>query len=71
MNTIYFKALIGTAVIAAILTIIQIWLPLLSWDVYTKVLGTLAIIFVLIGFLMAIKSDFGTDKKLKDDNYLD
>ena len=71
MQSIYFKILIGAAVTAAILTIIQIWFIFIPWDTYLKVMGTLTIIFVLIGFVMAMVSDFGSNKKLKDDNYLD
>ena len=71
LNSIYFKTLIGTVLGAAILTIIQIWTPIIGWDTYLKLIGTLTIIFVLVGFLMALRSDFKSDKKLKDDNYLD
>lgn len=64
-------ALIALVVAAAGLTIGQIWGPLMGWDTYFKVLGTMGIIFLVIGLVVIIKSDLGQHKKLKDENYLD
>ena len=70
-NPIYFKVLVACGVIAALLSIVQIWVMILPWDVFVKILITLAIVFVLVGFLMVMVNDFGNKKKLKEDNYID
>ncbi|MEM6812320.1 MAG: hypothetical protein AAF549_07615 [Pseudomonadota bacterium] len=67
----FLKILMGTVVVAAVVSIIQLWVPLFEWHVYLKIIGTLGIIFLLVGLMMAIKSDFQTNKDLKDKNYLD
>jgi hypothetical protein len=66
-----FKVLVGTVVLAAVLAILQMWFMVFSWDIFIKILGTLGIIFLLVGFLMAVGSDMGNKKNLKDQNYLD
>ncbi len=71
MNNMMLKILVGTVLLAALLTIGQIWISLMSWDVYMKAVGTLAIVFVVTGFLMVVGHDFGSKKNLKDENYLD
>ena len=71
MNNIYLKTLMGTVILAAVLTILQIWTDIVGWDVYVKLIATLAIIFLLVGLVMAISSDFKNTKDLKDKNYLD
>lgn len=53
------------------LTIAQLWFPVVSWDNYIKILLTLGIIALVLGFLIIIKADFGEHKKMKDENYLD
>ncbi|MAI61623.1 MAG: hypothetical protein CBB87_03940 [Micavibrio sp. TMED27] len=69
------QALLGTLIMivlgAAGLTIVQIWAPIMSWDIYFKFLVTGGIVALAIGFLIIIKADFGQHKKLKDENYLD
>ena len=71
MNNIMIRILIGTVLAGALLTILQIWVTPVMWDVYIKAIGTLAIIFIVTGFLMVVGHDFGNKKKLKDENYLD
>lgn len=63
--------LIGSVLLTAALTILQIWFNIIGWDNFMKAIGTLAIVFVLVGFLMVVGHDFGSKKKLKDENYLD
>lgn len=70
-NNIMIKVLIGTVLLAALLTVGQIWMTLMTWDIFFKAIGTLAIIFVVTGFLMVVGHDFGSKKNLKDENYLD
>lgn len=64
-------SLIGLIILGALLTIGQIWGPILSGDLYYKIIVTLAIIVILMGLVLAITSDLGQHKKLKDDNYVD
>ena len=71
MHQVLLKTLIGLVVAAALLTIVQIWGTFISWDMYGKAIVTLGILVLLIGFLLVVKIDFGQQKKLKDDNYLD
>lgn len=64
-------AIIGLIIAGALLTIGQIWGPLFSGDIYYKMIVTLGIIVIILGLILAISSDLGQHKKLKDDNYLD
>lgn len=67
----FLIALLGLVVFGAALTIAQVWGPVISWDIYTKLIITTGILVLLIGFVLVIKSDLGQHKKLKDENYLD
>ncbi len=71
MHQFLLTALIAIAITAAGLFIGQIWFDFLSWAILWKAFLTLAVLFVLVGFLMVVKHDFGMHKKLKDENYLD
>lgn len=71
MHKFLLIALILTVIAGAGLLIGQLWFDIMSWAVMGKALATLAILFVLIGFLLVVKSDFGQHKKMKDENYLD
>ena len=71
MHKFLVYCLIAIAIVAAALMIGQIWFDILSWSMLWKSCTTLAVLFVLIGFLMVVKADFGQHKKLKDENYLD
>lgn len=69
------KFMLGIVVFLALtmggLTIAQLWWSVLPWDDFTKIFVTILILFVLVSFVMAVKEDFGTNKKLKDDNFID
>jgi len=71
MHKTLLQGLIGAVLIAAVLTVIQIWFHPMEWATFAKAIGTLLILFVVAGFLLVVRSDFGSQKKLKDDNYLD
>ncbi len=71
MHKTFLTALISIVLGAALVTIIQLWVPFLSWDVYVKAMITCGILTLVIGFLVIIKADLGEHKKLKDENYLD
>ena len=62
--------MIGLVILAALLIILNIWGVDLG-EIFYKVLGTLVVLIILIGFLMVVKMDFGDHKRLKDQNYLD
>jgi len=66
----FLLTLIGLVILAAALIILNIWGVDLG-DVFYKILGTLVVLIVLVGFLMVVKMDFGEHKRLKDQNYLD
>lgn len=65
------QIVIGCVLLGALLTVLQIWTQIISWDSFFKIGGTLAVVILAIGFVIAAKSDFSEHKKLKDENYLD
>lgn len=71
MHQKLLTALIGLVVLGTLLTIGQVWGPLLDWDLYVKIVITTGILVLLLGFLLVVKSDLGEHRNLKDKNYLD
>lgn len=69
------KFLLGAIVLLALtlsgLIVGQIWWDILSWTDFAKIFGTVFILFVLVSFVAAVREDFGTHKKLRNDKYLD
>ncbi len=69
------KLMLGIVVFLALtmgaLIIAQLWWLALPWIDFAKIFGTVLILFVLVSFVLAVKEDFGTSKKLKDENFLD
>ena len=63
--------LIGLLVLIGVITLIQIWVPFISWDVYLKLFGSAAVVAIVLGLIVVLKSDLGQKKKMKDENYLD
>lgn len=70
MHKYLIYTLIGLAISAAALIILSIWGVNLSEVIY-KLLATIGVLVLLIGFLLVVKLDFGEHKKLKDQNYID
>lgn len=64
-------ALVGLVSGGVLLVLDQIWLHIVPWDVFLKMLISIAILTALAGFLMIVRADFSQNKKLKDENYLD
>lgn len=64
-------ALVGLVVLGAALIVLQIWGVLLDGDFFFKLMGTIVVLIILIGFLLVVRQDFGEHKRLKDQNYLD
>ena len=71
MHQYMLKAIIAMVSGGALLSIAQIWGPILSWDNYFKIVITLSILVVLAAFILVVKSDLGSHKKMKDENYID
>ncbi len=71
MHKTLLLIIIGLIILAAVMTIAQIWVPMLSWDIFVKAIITISIIVVVLGLLMVLKNDLGEHKSLKDDNYID
>ena len=69
------KYLLGAMVLLAVvmggLTITQLWWLAMEWVDFAKIFGTVLILFILVCFVLAVKEDFTTGKKLRDDNYID
>lgn len=70
MNRTLLYILIGLVIIAAVVIILNIWGVSLG-ELFLKLLGTIGVLILLVGFLMVVKLDFGEHKKLKDQNYID
>lgn len=62
--------LIGLVIAGAALIILTIWGVDLGAALF-KILATIGVLILLVGFLMVVKMDFGEHKRLKDENFLD
>jgi uncharacterized PurR-regulated membrane protein YhhQ (DUF165 family) len=71
MHKTLLLIIIGLIILGAVLTIAQLWVPMLSWDIFIKAIITILIVVVVLGLLMVLKNDLGEHKNLKDDNYID
>lgn len=54
-----FISLIATAVVGALLSIVQVWFAPMEWWTFFKCIATLVIIGVVASFLLAIDYDLG------------
>jgi hypothetical protein len=66
--------MIGLVVVSALastLVTAQIWGQILEWPVFVKLLATLGIAVILLGFLLVVAEDFASNKRLKDRNFID
>ena len=72
MNNVFIKLISALVIFAGALFILQIWeVDIMDWDTFWKVMGTLGVLVVVLGFLTVVKIDFGEHKKLKDQDYID
>ena len=71
MHRLIVAFIVGLAVLGAALLILQIWGVLFDPSFFMKLLGTIAVLIVLAGFLLVVRSDFSEHKRLKDQNYID
>lgn len=69
------KILLGLLVLLALggggLIIAQMWWHVLKLALFGKFLATIAILALLLAFIAAVSEDFGGNKKLKDEKYID
>lgn len=70
MNKLLLNILIGLVVMGAGVIVLQIW-GVSFGDIFFKLLGTIGVLILLVGFLMVVKLDFSEHKRLKDQNYID
>lgn len=71
MHQNLLKAIIIMVCGGALLSIAQLWVTLLPWDIFIKMVITLGILTVLAAFVLVVKADLGAHKKMKDENYID
>jgi len=64
-------SLIGLVVAGGVLIILSIWGVALGPDVLFKLLATIGILILVVGFLLVVRMDFGEHKRLKDNNFID
>lgn len=64
-------ALTGIVLLAGILCLGQIWWQWIAPSSFIKIMISLLILAALDAFIMAAHEDFGTNKRLKDDKYID
>lgn len=71
MDKIFMHILIVLLVGIGVITLIQLWVPFISWDIYLKLIASCIIVAIIMGLILALKADLGYKKKMKDENYLD
>lgn len=70
-SKILFAALVVLIVAISGMVIVQLWWVGFQWGVFAKVVVSLGILTVLVAFLLAVTEDFGQNKKLRDNSYID
>lgn len=70
MNKTLLGILIALVVAGAAIVVLQIW-GVSFGEIFFKLLATIGVLILLVGFLMVVKLDFGEHKRLKDQNYID
>ncbi|MCB1592260.1 MAG: hypothetical protein KDI90_07395 [Alphaproteobacteria bacterium] len=60
-----------TVIFCGLLTIAQIWGPVISWDNYAKIIITAVIVSVVCAFIILARGEMTEKEKMKDENYLD
>ena len=62
---------LGIFVLAALLGLLQLWFALLSAELFSKVIITLGVAFVIALVVTLVKKEYIDDKNLKDSGFLD
>jgi hypothetical protein len=63
--------IIGLVVLGGFVMILQIWGLLDNPDFFFRIMGTIVVLALVAGFLLAVRQDFAEHKRLKDENFLD
>lgn len=63
--------LIGLVVLGAALVVMSIWGLFIDGGLLFKLLSTIGILILVIGFLLVVRMDFGEHKRLKDNDFID
>ncbi len=64
-------ALIGLVMLGGTISILSIWGVAIPSDTIFKILATVGILILIVGFLLVVRMDFGEHKRLKDNNFID
>lgn len=62
---------LAVAVIWALVAIAQVWVQPVSADVFLKLTLTAAILIVIIVVVTLALKEYGSEKKMKDDGFID
>lgn len=69
------KIILGALALLAVggggLVVAQMWWHVIAYALFGKLIVTLLIIGGLLSFFAAVSEDFGTNKRLKDNKYID
>ena len=63
--------LIGLVLLGAVLIVMSIWGIVIDSSLLFKLLSTIGILILVVGFLLVVKMDFGEHKRLKDNDFID
>jgi hypothetical protein len=64
-------SLIALVLFGGTIIILSIWGVMIDGDALFKLLATIGILILVIGFLLVVKTDFGEHKRLKDNDFID
>ncbi len=64
-------ALIGLVILGAFLVVLRIWGIVIDGSLLFKLLSTIGVLILVIGFLLVVKIDLGEHKRLKDNDFID
>ena len=63
--------LVGLVLVGALFVILSIWGVNFDPGLLFKLLSTVGVLIVIVGFLLVVRSDLGEHKNLKDQNFID
>ena len=71
LHRVLVASLIGLVLLGGLLVILSIWGIGIEPDFIFKLLATVGILILIVGFLLVVKMDFGEHKRLKDNDFID
>ena len=63
--------LAGLVLAGSFILILQIWWQVFSGALFWKIGVTIIVLSIFLGFIMAMLEDFGSNRKLRDEKYID